>query len=109
MGSMQHTTEIETNEIHGYLERAWIARGVDADRLAKAMHAEGWRYDWKRDSLGRGETAFQRMIRTGFASRQEGYKRQAAAQALNPAPAHSSARRRDPRDPVGAFYAVCGS
>ena len=47
------SADIEANEIHGYLERAWIARGVAAWHLATAMHAEGWRYDWRRDSLGR--------------------------------------------------------
>ena len=51
MRNAAHTTEIEINEIHGYLERAWIAQGVTANRMATEMHAEGWRVDWKKESL----------------------------------------------------------
>ena len=50
----QHTTEIEINEIHGYLERAWIAQGLTAAKMAAEMHRAGWRVDWKQESLRKG-------------------------------------------------------
>ena len=49
--TQRHTTEIEINEIHGYLERAWIAQGLTAAKMAAEMHAEGWRVDWRTQSL----------------------------------------------------------
>ena len=48
------TIDIEINEIHGYLERAWIAQGLTAAKMAAEMHRAGWRVDWKQESLRKG-------------------------------------------------------